>query len=196
MTAPRTRYFVASVALTLLLVIASASPAAAQFFISPTIGYNFGGESGCPEITNCEDKNVNWGVSFGALGRVVGFEAEFVYTADFLGDSPGQSSDVLTFMGNFMLAPKFGPVQPYGFAGLGLMKTHAELTLPSLLERDNNYFGWDIGGGLIIFPGAHIGIRGDIRYFHAFQVLEMLGLTEPDTKLDYGRASAGVVFKF
>jgi opacity protein-like surface antigen len=99
-------------------------------------------------------------------------------------------------MGNVMLAPKFGVIQPYGLVGLGLIKTHAEISAVGLLESDNNHFGWDIGGGIIGYLGEHVGVRGDIRYFHAFQDLEILGLPIADTKLDFGRASAGVLFRF
>jgi len=95
-----------------LILVGTARPASAQGFVSPFIGYNFGGDSGCPEITNCEDKHVNWGLGFGALGGIVGFEAEVAKTSDFFGSTSNQSSDVLTFMGNFMLAPKIGPIQP------------------------------------------------------------------------------------
>ena len=196
MTASRTRCAVATCALTLLLSMASASPAAAQGFISPFIGFDFGGDSGCPQISGCENKNVNLGVAFGSLGRVVGVEAEFAYIPDFFGETPGVSSSVLTFMGNVMFAPKFGPLQPYGLVGLGLLKTHTELTLPALIESTNNHFGWDVGGGVILFPAEHVGIRGDVRYFHAFQDLNVLGLSLGDTKLDFGRASVGIVFKF
>jgi opacity protein-like surface antigen len=197
MTASRTRSAFATCALTLLLSLASASPAPAQNnFVSPFIGFDFGGDSGCPEISGCEDKNVNWGVGVGSLGRVFGAEFEFAYIPSFFGEIPGVSSSVLTVMGNLMLAPKFGPVQPYGLVGLGLIKTRTELSLPAFLESSNNHFGWDVGGGLIIYPSQHFGIRGDVRYFHAFQDLEILGITLGDTKLDFGRASAGVVFKF
>jgi opacity protein-like surface antigen len=186
----------ATLALALLVSITSASPAAAQGFISPIIGYDFSGDSGCPEISGCEDKHVNWGVSFGALGSVVGFEAEFAYIPDFFGETQNdQSSSVMTFMGNFMLAPKFGPIQPYGLVGLGLMKTDTELTFAGVTESHNNQFGYDIGGGLMVFPTQNFGIRGDVRYFHAFDALEIVGL-ESDTKLDFGRFSGGVVFKF
>jgi opacity protein-like surface antigen len=68
---------------------------------------------------------------------------------------------------------------------------------------DQNQFGWDLGGGLMIFFGEHIGVRGDVRYFHAFQVLDFLNLPPSlpipglgGKKLDYGRAAAAVVFKF
>jgi opacity protein-like surface antigen len=170
--------------------------ASAQSFISPFIGYNFGGDSGCPEIANCENKTRNFGVAFGTIGSVVGAEAEFSFIDSFFGETPGSSSHVLTFMGNVMLAPKFGLIQPYGLIGLGLIKTHAEISAVGLLESDNNHFGWDIGGGIIGYLGEHVGVRGDIRYFHAFQDLEILGLPIADTKLDFGRVSGGVLFRF
>jgi len=44
--------------------------------------------------------------------------------------------------------------------------------------------------------GDHIGVRGDLRYFHTFQDLEVLGFTLSNSTLDYGRASAGVVVTF
>lgn len=182
--------FVALMSLTL------ARESVAQGFISPFIGYDFGGDSGCPEISDCQDKNLNVGVSFGSLGSVLGSELEIAYASGFFGDIPGVSSSVLTVMGNGMLAPKFGPVQPYALVGLGLIKTRVELTTGGLLESSNNHFGWDVGGGLIAFFGDHVGVRGDIRYFHAFQDLELLGVSFGDAKLDFGRASAGLVFKF
>ena len=184
-------------ALAALFLLSASSTAAAQAYISPFIGYNFGGESGCPEISNCEDKTRNLGVSFGSLGSVLGSELEFSYIDNFFGETPGASSSVLTLMGNAMLAPKFGVVQPYGVFGLGLIKTRVEETVGGLLESSNNHFGWDIGGGVIGYFGDHFGIRGDLRYYHAFGDLELLGLPIAEgTKLDFGRLSGGVVFKF
>jgi opacity protein-like surface antigen len=179
--------------LTLALTPAAAD---AQGFVSPLIGYNFGGDAGCPEITDCEDKNLNLGVSVGSLGNVFGTELEFAYAKDFFGDTPGVSSNVLTVMGNVMVAPRFGIVQPYGVAGLGLIRTKVELTTSSLLDNSNNNFGWDIGGGLIVFVAPHVGVRGDIRYFHAFQDLEVAGISLDQTKLDFGRAAGALVFRF
>jgi opacity protein-like surface antigen len=183
--------------LAVVVIIGSARSSSAQGFISPFLGYNFGGDAGCPEITNCEDKHVNYGVAFGALGSVVGFEAEFAHTNDFLGASSTlQSSSVLTFMGNFMLAPKFGPIQPYGLAGIGLIRTSIEAVGE---DTDENQIGYDLGGGLIGFFSSHFGIRGDVRYFHAFEILDLTrfpNLSTRETKLDFGRFSVAVVFKF
>src|SRR5262249_11960962 len=107
-----------------------------------------------------------------------------------------ESVNVLTLFGNFMLAPKIGPVQPYGLAGIGWMRTSADTPGTS---NEENQAGWDVGGGLMIFFGSHVGIRGDVRYFHSFQLLDLSrfpNLRINETKLDFGRVAAAVVFKF
>ena len=190
------RQLIATTALASLFLFSGAREVSAQAFISPFIGYNFGGDSGCPEITDCEDKRLNLGVAFGSVGNIFGAELEFAYIDNFFGETPGASSNVLTLMGNFMLAPRFGIVQPYGLVGLGLIKSHAEITVGGLLEEDNNDFGWDVGGGLFVYFGENFGIRGDIRHFHAFSELSILGLALSETKLDFGRASVAAVFRF
>ncbi len=138
----------------------------------------------------------NSGVAVSAVGPIVGFEEELGYTKNFFGATVGQTSNVLTLMSNFMVSPRFGPVQPYGLAGIGLIRTSVEAVGTT---TDENQFGWDIGGGLLVFFGAHFGVRGDVRYYHAFQVLDFLNIQLPGVggqKLDYGRAAAAVVFKF
>ena len=179
-----------------VILVGIASRADAQGFISPFYGYNFSGDAGCPTITDCKDKHSNYGLSFGALGGIVGFESEIAHTNDFLGASSNQSTNVLTFMGNFMLAPKFGPIQPYGVAGVGLMRTSIETAGQN---GDEDQIAWDAGGGLIGFFSSHVGVRGDVRYFHSFQVLDFSkfpALPVQETKLDFGRASVAVIFKF
>ena len=183
-------------AIGLVTWMAVPSSASAQGYISPLIGYDFGGDSGCREIRNCEDRNLNWGVSVGSLGSILGSELEFAYAKNFFGEIPGVSSSVLTLMGNGMVAPRFGPVQPYWLIGLGLMKTNVDFSTASLLETSKNNLAWDTAGGLMVFFGPNIGIRGDIRHFHAFQNLEVLGIALGKTRLDFGRAAAAVVFRF
>jgi opacity protein-like surface antigen len=181
----------------LALVLAATGEARAQGFISPFAGYNFGGDAGCPQITGCQNNQFNWGVTLGVTGSVFGFEEEFAYAKDFFGSSPGFSSSVLTVMTNVMLIPNVGPVRPYALAGLGLIKTHIELSPSSLFSGDNNGFGWDVGGGVMVLFARHFGVRGDLRYFHSFQDTAVLGvLTLNGEKLDFGRVSGAVVFRF
>jgi opacity protein-like surface antigen len=190
------RGFIPFSVLTLALIVGAPTPARAQGFVSPFIGYDFGGDASCPQITNCEDKKLNVGVSLGTMGSILGFEEELAYAKDFFGTAPGLSSSVLTLMSNAMIIPRIGPVRPYALAGLGLIKTHVEFTPSRVLSSTNNNLGWDAGGGIAAFFGAHAGVRGDIRYFHAFQDLNALGFTLSDTKLDFGRASVGLILAF
>jgi opacity protein-like surface antigen len=182
--------------LIVVLLLACSGEARADSYLSPLMGFNFGGDSGCPTIADCEDKRLNLGVGLGTMGVVLGYETEFAYARDFFGAGPDLSSNVLTVMGNVMLVPKIGPVRPYALAGLGIIRSHVELTPDSLLSTSNTDFGWDVGGGVFIFFGEHIGIRGDVRHFHSFQDLEIAGIPLGDTKLDFGRASAALVLKF
>src|SRR5712691_2710402 len=122
------RYFVAGL-IGLACAFGAAAPARAQEgFISPLVGFDFGGDASCPAISNCQDKRLNYGVGLGAIGNVFGFEEEFAYAPDFFGTAPNLKSSALTVMSNAMLAPKVGPIRPYFLAGLGLIKTHVEFT--------------------------------------------------------------------
>lgn len=186
------------IVLTFACLAAVAPSAHAEGFISPLVGFNFAGDANCPSVQGCEDKRMNFGVALGAAGNIFGFEEEFAYARDFFGTAPSLKSSVLTVMSSVMLAPKIGPVRPYVLTGVGLIKTHVDLTTASLLTSDNNSFGWNIGGGLRVTVAPHVGIRGDIRYFHTFQDLTFpagfsLGTNQ---KLDFGRAAAALDFTF
>jgi opacity protein-like surface antigen len=181
---------------TALFGVVLARDATAQGFVSPSFGYDFGGDSGCVTATDCEDRNWNFGVSLGALGGIVGFEAEFLYVNDFLGDTDLQQTEVLTLMGNFMLAPRISIVQPYGLIGAGLIKTKVEDTVLDTSESDNQA-GWTVGGGVIVYVHRHVGLKGDIRYYHSFEAVDLLDLDiSGENEIDFGRAGFGVIFRF
>ncbi len=181
-----------------MLMVVGAGPARAEGFLSPFIGYNFGGDSVCPTARDCDSRQPNLGVAFGTLGSVVGFEEEIGYARDFFPDAQaaGGASSVLTVMSNFLVAPKIGIVRPYVLVGVGLMKSRVELTPSSLVSASHNDLGWDLGGGLMVHLAPHVGVRGDLRYFHAFQDLEIAGVTLSDAKLDFGRLSGAFVLTF
>jgi hypothetical protein len=132
----------------MLIALGSAQPARAQGFVSPFIGYNFGGDSSCPAgAFNCEDKHVNYGVSFGALVKFIGFEVEIAYTPDFFGANAtganvGTDTNVLTSMGNLMLAPRFGFIRPYGVSGAGMIRTSVS---NNGVTNSRNQVGFDGG---------------------------------------------------
>ena len=184
--------------LVLAVALAAAGDARvhAQGFMSPFLGYDFSGDSGCPSLTACEDRKLNAGVAFGKLGRAVGFEEEFSYARDFFGTTPDFDSSVMTLMSNVMVVPKIGPIRPYFLGGIGLIRTRVSVTAPAELTISRNSAAWDLGGGVIGLIGAHAGIRGDIRYFHSFEDLNLLGFELGSMKLDFGRASLGLFLAF
>jgi len=185
--------------LTFACLVAGAPSARAEGFISPLIGFDFGGDAACPALQGCQDKRLNYGVALGATGNIFGFEEEFAYAQDFFGTAPNLKSSVLTVMSSVMLAPKIGPVRPYFLTGAGLIKTHIDFSTASILTTDNNSFGWDIGGGVHVTVAPHVGVRGDIRYFHTFQDMTFpagLFSAGSNQKLDFGRAAAAVDFTF
>jgi len=187
-----------AVPLLAFVLLAVSTPARAQGFISPLIGYDFGGDSGCPQLRNCEDKHLNIGVALGVLGPILGFEAEIADARSFFGEVPGQSSSVVTVMGNLMLVPRLGPIHPYVVGGLGLMKTHVDFSTSTLLETTDNSLAWDLGGGAIVLFSPHFGVRGDIRHFHSMKrsTVPLLDTVFTDARLNFGRASASVVLAF
>src|SRR4051812_3382520 len=91
------------------LVVSVSTAARARGFVSPFAGYNFGGDSGCLRVSNCEDRKLTLGVALGTAG-IIGFEEEFAYAKNFFGEIPGAKTSVLTLMSNVMIAPTIGPV--------------------------------------------------------------------------------------
>jgi hypothetical protein len=191
-----TRRHIVFIGFCLLVTLMAPRDARAQGFFAPFVGFDFGGDSGCQTASGCEDKNSNIGVAIGKMGGAVGFETDFGYARNFFGDVEGQTSSVLTVMSNLMIIPKIGPVRPYVLGGLGLIKTHVELTAPALLETKNNSFGWDMGAGVMVLFGGHIGVRGDVRKISSFQERQILGFTLSNEKLSFQRATAALVLAF
>ena len=184
-------------ALAVLICISVPHRAHAQGFIGISYGYNFAGDAGCRTATDCKNKNWNWGGALGALGSVVGFEAEWTHNGEFNGETVTPGTSVTTLMGNFLVAPKITIVQPFGLVGMGAIRTQVDHAIGGGQESDNQ-IGWTIGGGLIVYVTKHVGLKGDVRYYHSFQALDLLGIDFGDdsNKLDFGRAGLGVVLKF
>lgn len=183
----------------LVLVLAAATPARAQAYVAPFLGYDFGGDAGsCASLfgSNCTEKKGSYGVAFGALaGGIFGIEEDIGYAPNFFGQSQSYGDNsVLSAMTNLVVAIPAGPVRPYVSAGLGLMRTHVSLNLsnPSNAESQNSW-AYDIGGGVMFLFPHHLGLRGDYRYFKALQDFNLLGFVISSPKLSFHRASVALV---
>jgi len=172
----------------------TAAPARADGFITPYIGFNFGGDSAnCAGFSTCEEKRTNWGVTIGGTRGIFGFQEDIGYAPDFFGKTPGGDNAVLHLMSDLMILVPAGPIQPYAFVGVGLIRPHAKLDV-SNFDLSQNAFGHDLGAGLNIFFVHSVGVHGEVRHLRTFKDFTFPGLSSD--KLDFWRASAGLTFRF
>jgi opacity protein-like surface antigen len=185
---------IAALALTVSAVLASAAPAAAD--IRGTV---FAG------TTRIEETNKG---TFGAavtFGGLLGIEFEAARTP--LGDlaSVGPvdvEANLTTYMGNLVLRAPTGPIQPYGSAGIGLVRISGDIDVPFLgnvISANAQDVGWNVGGGVYLFPLPNFALRADVRRFQTGDVDwdDIVGIDDlPLPKFNFWRATAGVTIKF
>jgi hypothetical protein len=186
----------------LVLLISALSPAAARAdgLLVPFAGVNFGGDSG-KELQDAFDaKRLNYGVSLAYMGAgVFGVEGDFAYSPDFFGKTDLGGSSVMTATGNLLLGIPIGGqhgfgVRPYALIGVGIIRNKVE-AFGDLLNLDDTNSAWDFGGGIMLFLGTHVGLRGDLRYFRTFSNVDF-GVLDTSQQLDFARASAGLIIRF
>jgi opacity protein-like surface antigen len=172
-------------------------PALAQSYFAPFFGFDFGGDAGnCPSILNdCSVKRTAYGLGFGHLSHgIFGFEEDVSYAPDFFGSSATfGANSVLTLMSNLVVAVPAGPVHPYVTAGVGLMRTKVELNVGSLLSTSDSSFGYDVGGGVLVFLPSHLGLRVDYRNIRSAKSVTIAGFTLPNAKLNFSRIAFALV---
>src|SRR5262245_49663483 len=170
-----------ALAMTLFMILAMPSAARAEGLLIPFFGVNFGGDSGKDFGDAVDAKRFNWGASFAVMGGgVVGIEGDIGYSPDFYGKSDLGGSSTLTVMGNLLLAVPLGGrsgfgVRPYALGGLGMIRSTVE-SFGDPLKVEENQFGWDFGGGVMVFFNDHTGLRGELRYFRTFSDIDFLGI--------------------
>jgi opacity protein-like surface antigen len=192
--------------LTLALVPASAS--AQDWFFTPFVGANFGGNATFGDFDDLDDeveRRIDFGATVGWNPGIVGFEIDFGYSPNFFEDTAGDrnfefgDSNVTTLMANLLVSgPNVGTgVRPYGSGGVGLIRSRVSDVGGFFDDVATNDFGLNIGGGVQGYFNESIGIRGDIRYFRSLQDNEAddefdLALSE----FDFWRGTVGVTFRW
>jgi opacity protein-like surface antigen len=154
-----------------------------------------------------EENKGTFGVTFG-FGGLIGLEfdaARIQLGSDEDLSLIGLEAHATTLMGNMVVRFPSGPVQPYGTAGVGLVKVSGELDVPvvgDILSVDAQEVGWNIGGGVYILPTPNFGIRADFRRFRTGDVtfddlLDIGGIDDlPLPDFNFWRTTVGVTFKF
>jgi opacity protein-like surface antigen len=157
--------------------------------------------SGDPERANTL---VYGGVLGGVQPRGLGFEIDFGYSPDFFDAEDtlpfGVKTSITTVMGNLVIGGAAAQgVAPFVSGGVGLIRANVEAE--DLLENlTRNEFGMNIGGGVNVMFASNVGVRGDIRYFRAFQN-EDAADDFPDfdidlSDFDFWRGSVGLVLRW
>jgi opacity protein-like surface antigen len=175
--------FGARAAAMLLSLAGAATPASADWLLTPYLGVTFGGNANFGDVGDFEDnfeKKVTFGATAAWMGAgIVGFEFDFGTTPNFFATTGGDSdfdfgdSNVTTFMGNLVLGAPIGGtsgpgVRPYGSGGIGLLRSNVSAT--GLFDDLNtSELGVNVGGGVHVFFNDNVGLRGDVRYFRGLQ---------------------------
>jgi opacity protein-like surface antigen len=190
-----------TLALGLLLGVSAPAPALADGIIVPFIGVNFGGNSG-RELTRAIDaKRLDWGASFAFMGGgVLGLEADIAHSPDFFGRTDIAGSSVLTATGSLLIGIPIGGqtgvgFRPYGLAGVGVIRSKVD-ALGGVPSVDDTKAAWEFGGGAMFFFGTHVGLRVDLRYFRTFSPLDLIDVIDSRERLDFARASTGLILRF
>jgi hypothetical protein len=163
----------------------SAVPAHADGFLSPYIGVNFGGDT--------TENSTTFGGALGFIGDKAGFEIDFGYTPEFFGsDTLDVDGKLVTVMANVLVGGRRGGFSPYFAFGGGLIRTDISV-LDDVLDLDaaTNSFGGNVGAGFFA-GGQNLTIRGDVRYFRAFDFDDGLDLDVVEDTLGFWRATVGV----
>jgi len=184
-----------------------AAPADADGFIVPSVGVNFGGDSGATLIDATQNSTqnssrVSYGVAAGMMTNgIFGFEEDFAWAPNFFGDGGGiNETRVMTLMTNVLIGIPVGGqqgpgIRPYAAAGLGLIHRRVDSSV-SLTDFSANDFGYDLGAGVMGYFANHVGMRAGVQYFRNFEHTgsNVIGLDAG--QFNFFRGSVGVLFRF
>ena len=190
-----------TLALSLLLGVVTPAPARADGMIVPFIGVNFAGNSGREFSRAVDVERFDWGASFTFMGAgVLGLEADIAHSPDFYGRTDVGGSSVLTATGNLLIGIPIGGQQgvgfrPYALAGFGVIRSEID-AFGDALSVDNSEPAWSFGGGAMFFFGTNLGLRADLRYFQTFRALDVIDVLDRRGRLDFARASTGLILRF
>jgi opacity protein-like surface antigen len=175
-----------------------AGTAHGQGYLSVSRGYTYGGVAGeCPSVWNdCPNRPTGWGLGFGKVGKVFGFEQEYAWTSDFFPNTGGdlEGSKVTTLMTNILAGVPLGPVRAFGVFGVGLTKTKLEYAATGVPDFSDTSWGWDYGAGVIVLLPAHLGLRIDYRRFSTSSEVPYVSPGgRNNISFEFSRATIGIV---
>jgi opacity protein-like surface antigen len=192
----------------LALFLAPAPAQAQNWFVSPFVGGNFGGNADFGDFPDEDDeveKRLDFGATIGWNPNVIGFEVDLAWSPNFFEDTAGDrnfefgDNNVTTIMGNLLLSARPGSgIRPYASGGLGLIRANVASATGLFNDLSTNDLGVNVGGGLTANFNERVGVRGDLRYFRALQNDEADNDFD-DLSLgsfDFWRGTVGLTFRW
>ena len=186
-------------ALAVAITLAAATPARAEWFITPFIGVKFAGATTFVS-RGAGDTKVTLGGAVGVIGDgIFGLEAEAAYAPRFFEQSGVNDivtrSYVFTAMGNVIVTlPREMTgysLRPYTSGGGGLMRAGLDY-IGDVLSVDSNLFGVNVGGGAIGALTPLTSVRFDLRYFKGISAAEDARDRIGRARLSFWRAAVGI----
>jgi opacity protein-like surface antigen len=176
-------------------LISAPVPAAADGYVTPWVGINWGTGN------NVDAGRTAFGVNVGSTGGgATGAEIAFGYSPSFFGTANdfGRNT-VIDLMANLVFGGSTAKgIRPFATAGIGLVRTQIDGGTFATVSSKNNMLGWNAGAGVMGSFSDHVGLRGDIRYTRGFEDLATgstaFDLTG-DNQLHYWRLQLGVVLR-
>ncbi|GMV22368.1 MAG: hypothetical protein AMXMBFR57_23170 [Acidimicrobiia bacterium] len=183
---------------TIAVLLVTAAPARADWFLTPFLGLTFGDDA--------RGEHMTYGGTLRWVGdSMIGFEIDASVSSDILNmdddvDFSIDDNRATTVMANLVLGgPGDGArgVRPYVSGGGGYLRLTADGVVDALdVERES--FAVNAGGGITGMFSDVVGMRADIRYFRRLQDDD---IDDDDVDLDLGqfgfwRATVGLSFRF
>lgn len=190
MIAPRVR----AVLLVLLVLLASAQPARADWLLTPFAGATFGTDTVFLDLDGVATRpHTAYGIALTLFPEgVFGLNVDASATPSLLtGHDLVESSRMLTAMGSLVIAlPKRGShrVRPYATIGAGLVQVRST-DIASIFPIDSTRPAASAGLGAWLPITARLGARADLRFVRS-------GSGSSSSRFETWQASVGAAIRF
>lgn len=194
------------VTLSVVMLLAPAIPASAEWQIKPFGALTFGGQASVLDLDQASGKvKTAIGVSAGLSGDIFGVEGDFGYVPGYFQNEPKEheqlvlKSHLTTLTGNFTIALPRRLTQytlrPYFVAGAGMLNASTTNSL-DFIKFSPTYAAIDIGGGVTGFLSRRFGLNWEIRHFRIVNGKEATGTTFGREQLSFWRASMALAIRY
>jgi hypothetical protein len=191
--------------MTVVMLLAPAMPASAEWQIKPFAGLIFGSTITItnPDLAAGKVKTMV-GVTAGYFGDVLGVEGDLGYVPGFFQNEDVNPQKVLksrltTLTGNVTLSlPRRMTeytLRPYFVAGGGML-TASQTNAGGLLEISPTYAAIDIGGGVTGFLSRRFGVSWDVRHFQIVNGKEGTSTSIGREQLSFWRANMALAIRY